>query len=511
MPVLHWRDQARLDEKNQRLAKKTQRTSSNKYKVIIDDENNNNNNLDNDDRAETEPLAQTDINILPGSPKKQQRLSKIKLQEENTKAMTQGYDTVDTVTGPSADELENSLVSESEFNINDKDKTGKTNTQEVPSPPQLNSPEKQTTTKRKGNQSETDEEVATDEEEGPEIDEDTQKYGDDEIQSGYDSSLEYDIDYKHELNEIDQKDLSVPEIDSIKLWRDQRSEDLADKAMRQCNNCGKQLAAWRCHGCNYTYCEECNRDTHMMYCLKYRKRDHIMQRIDGRPLACGRCRKGVWEIAKYGYDHFNHQYKTKRRQMKHKRMKEEMALLSEKVNAQRSVFKQERKGHRLRQAQLDKLANTTAVGKKKADETIEKECDAYFAPMMTPLHFDPSQLELQMGENGRPLLPPPLDKESGRSVAMFSFDFNRNAIMCRACNIFWNSGPTFGRRVVVNAYAPVGPVIDPNAAARRSVQRIHDSKIHARMLEKLRLEGLERLRLEAIARNKPKKKTCVIM
>lgn len=68
MPVLHWRDQAKLDEKNRRLGRKITRKSSDKYKVIIDDENQRNNLNDFDGRAESEQLMQKDSNIeLPGS------------------------------------------------------------------------------------------------------------------------------------------------------------------------------------------------------------------------------------------------------------------------------------------------------------------------------------------------------------------------------------------------------------------------------------------------------------
>jgi hypothetical protein len=191
-------------------------------------------------------------------------------------------------------------------------------------------------------------------------------------------------------------------------------------------------------------------------------------------------------------------------------MKEEMDILKEIVSLKRSEFKKERKGHRLRQAQLDKLNDMMAEGKRVATEKINEECDKHFSQMMTPLLFDPSQLELELGENGHPIIPPRVDKESGRSVSMFSFDFNRNSILCRACNIFWNSGPLMGRRVVVNAYAPAGPIMDPQAAARRTVQRIHTNKIHEKLMEKLRLEALEKERLAKMAKPS-KKRACVIM
>ena len=229
--------------------------------------------------------------------------------------------------------------------------------------------------------------------------------------------------------------------------------------------------------------------------MKFRPKDHVLQRLDGRPLSCGRCRKGVWEIAKHGYDHFNHQYQKKRKEMRKQRMTEELDVLKEIVSDQKSIFKRERKGHRLRQAQEDKLSEMYRVGKEEAAAKIKTELDLYFGPMTTPLHFDPKQLTLERGDNGQPLIPPPVD-ETGRAVAMFSFDFNRNCIMCRACNVFWNSGPVFGQRVVVNAYAPVGPVIDPEAAARRTVKRIHDSKIHAKLMEKLRLEALAKAKIK---------------
>jgi hypothetical protein len=501
MPVLHWRDQAKLDEKNRRLGRKITRKSSDKYKVIIDDENQRNNLNDFDGRAESEQQMQKDSNIeLPGSPIKQKRLTKMLLEENVPTSNAAGeYDTVDTVTGPSADELENNSVNSEEVDNEGLPTISKQQ--------QESAIEREKRKKRKlGDESEIDGRFTTDDEDGPECDSDNN----DEIQSGYGSSLDYDIDFRKELSEYQKKDISVPEIDTIKLWRDQRAEDLASKAMRQCMNCDKQLAAWRCHGCAYTYCEECNRDVHMFYCMKFRKKDHVLQRIDGKALECGRCRKGVWEIAKHGYDHFNHQYKKKRREMEIKRMKEEMDILKEIVSLKRSEFKKERKGHRLRQAQLDKLNDMMAEGKRVATEKINEECDKHFSQMMTPLLFDPSQLELELGENGHPIIPPRVDKESGRSVSMFSFDFNRNSILCRACNIFWNSGPLMGRRVVVNAYAPAGPIIDPQAAARRTVQRIHTNKIHEKLMEKLRLEALEKERLAKMAKPS-KKRACVIM
>lgn len=495
MPVLHWRDQAKLDAKNKR-----NKSNSLKQKTIE------HYNRIEDSRAETERKGTLEDNLLPGSPKKQQRLTKQILERANnpSSAKNGGYDTVDTVTGPSADEWEGASTG----SVEDKDNVGvggplaDINEQEIKQRKKTKHP------KKKGNQSETDEDTTTDEDnaeeedahhDGPEIDHD-------DVQSGYGSSLDYDIDYRHELDNEAKSGVQHP-VDHIKLWRDHRHEQLADKAMRQCSNCDTQLAAWRCHGCDYNYCEGCNRDTHKLYCQKYRPTDHVLQRIDGKPLNCGRCRKGVWEIAKHGYDHFNHQYQKKRRAMKISRMREEMEKIQEQISEKRSMYKKERKGHRLRQAQVDQLADMKKQGKEEADRRIAHECDVFFAPMLTPLHFDPSQLELERGENGQPLLPPPVDKESGRSVAMFSFDFNRNSIMCRACNVFWNSGPLLGRRVVVNAYAPVGPVVDPQAAARRSVQRIHDTKIHERLLEKLRLEALAKSKI------KPPKKSraCIVM
>ena len=116
MPVLHWRDQAKLDEKKRRLGRKITRKSSDKYKVIIDDENQRNNLNDFDGRAESEQQMQKDSNIeLPGSPIKQKRLTKMLLEENVPTSNAAGeYDTVDTVTGPSADELENNSVNSEE-------------------------------------------------------------------------------------------------------------------------------------------------------------------------------------------------------------------------------------------------------------------------------------------------------------------------------------------------------------------------------------------------------------
>ena len=519
MPVLHWRDQAKLDERNRGRSKK--KSSSSKYQIEDDDGEDDRAENDLDPTIKEDNDAENDENIVPLSQSPLKRERKKPFGGPGVPPSNAGYETNDTVTGPSSageDRDLGDLASDEEEqkdhdddNDDDDDEEGK-DQQHVKLDNQLENPAKKTnkTRKKRGERGEGDETNDDDNAEdvgpatrlrsqGPETDADVSE--DDEVRSGYGSSVDYEVDYRFEM-ENDGNEA----VDVIKLWQNQRSEELEDKARRQCNSCDRSIAAWRCHGCDYNFCEECNRDVHSQYCMKFRPKDHVLQRLDGRPLSCGRCRKGVWEIAKHGYDHFNHQYQKKRKEMRKQRMTEELDVLKETVSDQKSIFKRERKGHRLRQAQEDKLSEMYRVGKEEAAAKIKTELDLYFGPMTTPLHFDPKQLTLERGDNGQPLIPPPVD-ETGRAVAMFSFDFNRNCIMCRACNVFWNSGPVFGRRVVVNAYAPVGPVIDPEAAARRTVKRIHDSKIHAKLMEKLRLEAL------AKAKIKPPKKSraCVVM
>mgnify|MGYP001337447751 CR=1 FL=1 len=505
MPVLHWRDQEKQDRL---LSRKKLKGKAQKYQV--DDVN------DIDERTEdnNEMNEENRITTSQSSPLKQQRKNPFGT------AAPGGYDTVDTTTGPSEDDGEES---------SDADKTS----DDEDDAPEVDEKEQDKTQKQKDLRIETDHDAEDDDDDhenntkerniGPESDSDNIE---DDLESGYGSSVDYGVDYEvgynmnendsrveteiatesESRNQLNDRTKDKQAIDVIKLWRDQKAEDLADKARRQCSNCDSTMAAWRCHGCEYSYCERCNRDVHAQFCLKYRPKDHVLQRVDGMPLSCGRCKKGVWEIAMHGYDHFQHHYKKKRKEQKRIRMQEEIVTIKEKVADQRSIYKKERKGNRLRQAQQDKLSELYRVEKEAAEKKIKIKLDKIFAPMMKPLHFDPKQLELERGDNGRPIVPPPVD-ETGRAIAMFSFDFNRNTILCRACNVFWNSGPRLGRRVVVNAYAPVGPIIDPQAAARRTVQRIHDSKIHARLMEKLRLEAEAKARLP-----KPKKsRMCMIM
>ena len=497
MPVLHWRDQEKANQRAALLQKKKRfGQKSKKYKVV------DNNGGNNDARTENDNQENNGENLTPLSQSPRKRTMK----QSAGPATSTGYDTVDTVTGPSEnDNSEASDEDNSTAEVEEEEEEGRRSSKMSKISPNL-----RVETDR-DNSSDTTDEMLRSPADGPE----SNVEDDDDVESGYGSSVDYGIDYEVD-NDCDVRvETEVKQgatnnnvvVDAVKQWRDQRAEDLADKARRQCNNCDATIAAWRCHGCNYSYCEKCNRDTHALYCSKYRPKDHVLQRVDGMPLACGRCKKGVWEIAMHGYDHFQHQYQRKRREKRHDRMKHEIDIIKEKVADQRSIFKRERKGNRLRQAQQDKLSEMFRKGKEEAETIVKAELDKIFAPMLTPLHFDPKQLLLERGNNGQPIVPPPVD-DTGRCVAMFSFDFNRNTILCRACNIFWNSGPTLGRRTVVNAYAPVGPIIDPQAAARRTVQRIHDSKIHGRLMEKLKLEAEAKARLM-----KPPKKSrmCVVM
>jgi hypothetical protein len=308
------------------------------------------------------------------------------------------------------------------------------------------------------------------------------------------------VDYNETVGQDEKNDKMV---DVIQRWQEKRVEERADRVRRSCSNCDACHAAWYCHGCDYNYCEKCNRDTHHALCTNFRQKDHVLQRLDSKALRCGRCTKGIWEIFARGYDSFHDHYSTKRRRMMRARMKEEMVPVREEVEALRHAMKKERNGNRLRQAQQDKLAEMLHVGKEETHARVLAEVGAYFAPMITPLDFDPSQIVLERGENGRPTLPPPTD-ETGRYVAMFSFDFDRNCVLCRACSIYWNSGPSYvNKRVVLNAYAPVGPHLDPMAAARNTVKAIRRTKKHAALLESLK----------AMTRKKedPKSKMCVLL
>ncbi len=297
--------------------------------------------------------------------------------------------------------------------------------------------------------------------------------------------------------------------DVVAAWQQARAAARVERARRVCNNCDRNPAAWRCHGCDYNYCVACNKTTHHALCKRFRRDDHVLERIDGLPLHCGRCRRGVWDIAAEGYVSFGRQAAKKKREALRMRMREEMVQVREDVEKVRQEMKKARKGHRLRQAQQEKLQEMLATKKAEVQARVGEEIRKRFAPMCEPCEFAPEQLVLARSEDtGRPLLPPPRDPETGRSVAMFSLDFERNSVLCRPCTIFWNSGPKTGRRrVVLNAYAAVGPRYDPQAEARRTVQRIHDDKVHAALLARLQAEA------EAAAKawKPPKKKMCTIL
>ena len=307
---------------------------------------------------------------------------------------------------------------------------------------------------------------------------------------------------------VDGDDVATADV--VAAWQQARAAARVERARRVCNNCDRAPAAWRCHGCDYNYCVACNKTTHHALCKRFRRDDHVLERIDGLPLHCGRCRRGVWDIAAEGYVSFKRQYAKKKREALRTRMREEMVKVHEDVEKVRQEMKKARKGHRLRQAQQEKLQEMLASKKAEVQVRVGEEIRKRFAPMVEPLEFSPEQLVLARSEDtGRPLLPPPRDPETGRRVAMFSLDFERNSVLCRSCTIFWNSGPKTGRRrVVLNAYAAVGPRYDPQAEARRTVQRIHDDKVHAALLARLKAEA------EAAARaqkNVTKKRTCTIL
>ena len=308
------------------------------------------------------------------------------------------------------------------------------------------------------------------------------------------------VDYNERV-ELDEESDRMTDV--IKRWQKKRLEERADRVRRSCSNCDACHAAWYCHGCDYNYCEKCNRDTHHELCANFRQKDHVLQRLDSKALTCGRCTKGIWDIFAQGYDSFHEHYSTKKRLMMRSRMKEEMVSVREKVETLRHAMKKERNGNRLRQAQQDKLAEMLRKGKEETLARVSAEVGAHFAPMIEPLRFHPSQIVFTRGENGHPTLPPPTD-ETGRYVAMFSFDFDRNCVLCRACSIYWNSGPSYvNKRVVLNAYASVGPHLDPMAAARNTVKAIRRAKKHAAMLESLKAKAREK--------KEPKSRMCVLL
>ena len=229
----------------------------------------------------------------------------------------------------------------------------------------------------------------------------------------------------------------------------------------------------------------------------------MLQRLDYKELRCGRCRKGIWDIFAHGYDSFHEHFREKKRIMMRQRMKEEMIPVREKVDALRHTMKKERNGNRLRQAQQDKLAEMLRQGKEEVRERVAAEVGAHFAPVIEPIKFHPDQIVFKREENGRPAMPPHRD-ETGRYIAMFAYDFDRNSVLCRSCSLYWNSGPCqVNKRVVLNAYAPVGPQLDPSAAARNTMRAIRRARKNAEMLEKLK----------AMARKKeaPKSKMCVLL
>ena len=156
MPVLHWRDQAKLDERNRGRSKK--KSSSSKYQIEDDHGEDDRAENDLDPTIKEDNDAENDENIVPLSQSPLKRERKKPFEGPGVPPSNAGYETNDTVTGPSSageDRDLGDLASDEEEqkdhdddNDDDDDEEGK-DQQHVKLDNQLENPAKKTSKTRK--------------------------------------------------------------------------------------------------------------------------------------------------------------------------------------------------------------------------------------------------------------------------------------------------------------------------------------------------------------------------